>query len=89
MQKNDSPTITEGAPVIDYSSVLCEIVTATKTYKIRALVKGCKMLEFNENISVDLLVNKPESEGFLAILMFKETHDVTSEQLLSNVFKHN
>ena len=79
----------EGAPAIDYSSVLCEILTMSKTYKIRALIKGCKMLEFNENISVDLLVRKPESEGFLAILMFKDTHNVNPEQLLSNVFKYN
>ena len=69
--------------------MLCEIVTKNKTYKIRALIKGCKMLEFNENISVELLVNKPESEGFLAILMFKDTHNVSPEQLLANVFKHN
>ena len=60
-----------------------------KTYKIRALIKGCKMLEFNENISIDLLVKKPESEGFLAILMFKDTHNVSSEQLMANVFKHD
>ncbi len=79
----------EGAPNIDYSSLLCEIVTSKKVYKIRALIRGCKMLEFNENINVDLLVKKPESEGFLAILMFKEVHDVSGESLLKNIYKHN
>jgi len=46
------------------------------------------MLEFNENLSVDLLVRKPESEGFLAILMFKDPHNASSEQLAKNVFKY-
>jgi len=46
------------------------------------------MLEFNDNISADLLVRKPESEGFLAILMFKDPHNFQNEQLLKNVFKH-
>ena len=42
-----------------------------KVYKIRSFVKNAKMIEFNERLrsNIDLLVNKPEEEGYLAILM--------------------
>ena len=47
------------------------------------------MLEFNENINVEKLINKPESEGYLAILMCKDPHNWTTDMILSNIFKHS
>ena len=53
-------------------SVLCEVVMSSgKIYKIRSFVKNAKMIEFNTRLStnIELLINKPEEEGYLAILM--------------------
>ena len=44
-------------------------------YKIRSFLKNAKLIEFNENIQepagIPTFVNKPESDGFLAIFMLK------------------
>jgi len=78
-----------GALTMDYATVICEIVTKSKTYKIRSLIKGCKLIEVNEKLTAELLKNKPESEGYIAIIMFKDVHDVTPAKLLSNIFKYD
>ena len=52
--------------------MLCEVRMASgKVYKIRSFTKNAKMIEFNARLAtnIDLLVNKPEEEGYLAILM--------------------
>ena len=74
--------------MIDYATVICEIVTTKKTYKIRSLIRGCKLIEVNDKLTAELLIKKPESDGYLAILMFKETHNIDSSKLLSNIFKY-
>ena len=53
-------------------SVLCEIVmNSGKIFKIRSFVRNAKMIEFNTRLTtnIELLINKPEEEGYLAILM--------------------
>ncbi len=74
--------------MMDYATVICEIVTQTKTYKIRSLIRGCKLIEVNERLTAEFLQKKPESEGYLAILMFKETHNIEPSKLLTNIFKY-
>ena len=64
--------MTEGASNLSMQSVLCEIRMASgKLYKIRSFCKNAKFIEFNARLdtNIDLLVNKPEEEGYLAILM--------------------
>ena len=54
------------------NSVLCEVAMASgKVYKIRSFVKNAKMIEQNTRLStnIELLVHKPEEEGYLGILM--------------------
>ena len=53
-------------------SVICEVVMAGgKVYKIRSFVRNAKLIEQNTRLqsNIDLLVNKPEEEGYLGILM--------------------
>ena len=53
-------------------SVICEVVMASgKVYKIRSFVRNAKLIEQNTRLqsNIDLLVNKPEEEGYLGILM--------------------
>ena len=46
-------------------------MSSGKIYKIRSFVKNAKLIEFNARLAsnVDLLVNRPEEEGYLAIFM--------------------
>ena len=53
-------------------SVICDVAMASgKVYKIRSFVKNAKLIEQNTRLqtNIDLLVNKPEEEGYLGILM--------------------
>ena len=67
-------------------------------YRVRSFVKNAKFVEFNTRLltNFDLLVNRPEQEGYLAILMLPiqmgaspsnqslaSTHIFEGDQLLS------
>ena len=59
---------------MDFTSVVCEVhMESEKVYKIRSFVKRAGLIEVNERLKENpqLLVEKPESDGFLAIMMFK------------------
>ena len=65
-----------GAANLDMRSVICEIcMRSGTTYKVRSFVKNAKLIEYNERIldkeGIQTLVEKPESDGFLAIIMLK------------------
>ena len=78
----------QGAQVIQYESLVCEITTKNqKSYKIRALIKGCKLIEINDRLTPELLTAKPESDGFLAIMMFNADHDLLPDKLLKKIYK--
>ena len=64
--------VKEGAAPTSKESVICEIVMSSGTrYKVRSFVRNAKLIEFNARLqsNLDLLVNRPEQEGYLAILM--------------------
>ena len=64
----------KGAQNMSMQSIICEVgMVSGKVYKIRSFAKNAKMIEFNERLlsanNIDLLVSRPEEEGYLAILM--------------------
>ncbi|KAI9490095.1 hypothetical protein BDB00DRAFT_839592 [Zychaea mexicana] len=61
-------------------TVLCEIVSGDARYAIKANMYG-KLLEINPRIleSSELLLNKPETEGYLAVI--KSQYEDTAKQL--------
>ena len=68
--------------------MICDVVTAAKVYRIRAMIKNVKLIEFNDRLSPELLVNKTETEGFLAILMFRNLEPTDGpKELVRHIFK--
>ena len=62
----------EGAAVMSQESVICEVeMVSGRIHKIRSFVKNAKIIEQNTRVqqNVNLLVERPEHEGYLAILM--------------------
>ena len=81
----------EGAITIEFASVICEVLTQSgKIYKIRAFMKNCKQIEYNDRLTPELLVTKPETDGYLAIFMFKkvEEHE-TCTDLIKHIYQFN
>ena len=39
------------------------------------MLKNCKQIEFNDHLTPELLCKKPETDGYLAIFMFKKIED--------------
>ncbi|XP_065313620.1 protein Abitram-like isoform X1 [Gordionus sp. m RMFG-2023] len=62
----------KGAQVIKLNSLLCTIETEENIYKIYPACEG-KLIEINENLitNPDLLLQKPDKEGYIAIILPK------------------
>lgn len=86
-----------GATNLTHETIICEVLTQSgKVYKIRSFIKNAKLIEINEPVSqnIDLLVSKPETDGFLAIFMFKHIEsgnfgDSEIDGLLKNFHNHD
>ena len=63
------------------------------TYKIRSFLKNAKLIEFNERlqdeVGIQNLVEKPESDGFLAIFMLKTLEQGGNTQSLESLVEKN
>ena len=53
-------------------------------------MKNCKQIEYNDRLTPELLVTKPETDGYLAIFMFKkvEEHE-TCTDLIKHIYQFN
>ena len=63
------------------------------TYKIRSFLKNAKLIEHNERIQdpagIQALVEKPEAEGFLAIIMLRTLEQGGSTQSIEQLVEKN
>jgi hypothetical protein len=52
------------------------------------MIKNAKLIEFNDRLTPELLVTKPENEGYLAIFMFRTLEPTDgSKELVKLIFK--
>ena len=73
--------------MLDYPTVICEINSLSgKVYKVRSFLRGAKLIEVNERIveNIQLLIDKPESDGFLGIVMLKQLGDSSDPNSYKN-----
>ena len=89
-----------GAAKMDFFTIVCTIeMESGTTYKVRSFIKNVKMIEYNDRLvkMPELLADLPESDGFLAILMFNRLENPghedyvkgadSNENLIKNVFE--